>query len=49
MKFKTTRNAIVNGSTNVRCAGYCDLQLQDTVYPKRGGVFPGAWVPGAAE
>ena len=26
MKFKITRNAIVNGSTNVRCAGYCDLQ-----------------------
>lgn len=25
MKFKTTRKAIVNGSTNVRCAGYCDL------------------------
>ena len=26
MKIKTTRKAIVNGSTNVRCAGYCDLQ-----------------------
>lgn len=25
MKFKTTRKSIVNGSTNVRCAGYCDL------------------------
>lgn len=25
MKFKTTRKAIVNGSGNVRCAGYCDL------------------------
>lgn len=26
MKYKTTRKAIVNGSVNVRCAGYCDLQ-----------------------
>lgn len=26
MKFKTTRKAIVNGSTNIVCAGYCDLQ-----------------------
>ena len=26
MKVKTTRKAIVNGSTNIRCAGYCDLQ-----------------------
>lgn len=26
MKIKTTRKAIVNGSVNVRCAGYCDLQ-----------------------
>lgn len=26
MKYKTTRKAIVNGSANVRCAGYCDLQ-----------------------
>lgn len=26
MKFKTTRNAIVNGAVNVKCAGYCDLQ-----------------------
>lgn len=26
MKFKTTRKAIVNGSVNVRCAGYYDLQ-----------------------
>lgn len=25
MKYKTTRKAIVNGSANVRCAGYCDL------------------------
>lgn len=25
MKYKTTRKAIVNGSTNIRCAGYCDL------------------------
>lgn len=25
MKVKTTRKAIVNGSVNVRCAGYCDL------------------------
>lgn len=25
MKIKTTRKAIVNGSVNVRCAGYCDL------------------------
>lgn len=25
MKFKTTRKAIVNGSYNVRSAGYCDL------------------------
>lgn len=26
MKFKTTRKAIVNSSTNLVCAGYCDLQ-----------------------
>lgn len=26
MKIKTTRKAIVNGSVNVKCAGYCDLQ-----------------------
>ena len=26
MKIKTTRKAIVNSSTNVKCAGYCDLQ-----------------------
>lgn len=25
MKYKTTRKAIVNGSNNIRCAGYCDL------------------------
>ena len=25
MKFKTTRKAVVNGSVNVKCAGYCDL------------------------
>ena len=25
MKFKTTRKAIVNGSSNIVCAGYCDL------------------------
>lgn len=25
MKFKTTRKAIVNGSSNLVCAGYCDL------------------------
>lgn len=25
MKAKTTRKAIVNGSYNIRCAGYCDL------------------------
>ena len=25
MKVKTTRKAIVNGSCNVKCAGYCDL------------------------
>lgn len=25
MKYKTTRKAIVNGSVNVRCAGYGDL------------------------
>lgn len=25
MKFKTTRKAIVNGSVNLVCAGYCDL------------------------
>ena len=25
MKVKTTRKAIVNGSYNIRCAGYCDL------------------------
>lgn len=26
MKVKTTRKAVVNGSINVKCAGYCDLQ-----------------------
>lgn len=26
MKVKTTRKAIMNGSYNVKCAGYCDLQ-----------------------
>lgn len=26
MKIRTTRKAIVNGSVNVKCAGYCDLQ-----------------------
>lgn len=26
MKIKTTRKAIVSGSCNVKCAGYCDLQ-----------------------
>lgn len=26
MKFKTTRKAIANGSVNVKCCGYCDLQ-----------------------
>ena len=26
MKYKTTRKAVVNGSVNVKCAGYCDLQ-----------------------
>lgn len=26
MKYKTTRKAIVNGSINIRSAGYCDLQ-----------------------
>lgn len=26
MKLKTTRKAVVNGSVNVRSAGYCDLQ-----------------------
>lgn len=25
MKVKTTRKAIVNGSYNVKCAGYCEL------------------------
>lgn len=25
MKYKTTRKAIVNGCSNIRCAGYCDL------------------------
>lgn len=25
MKYKTTRKAVVNGSTYLRCAGYCDL------------------------
>ena len=25
MKFKTTRKAIVSGSNNIICAGYCDL------------------------
>lgn len=27
MKFKTTRKAIVTGSCNIVCAGYCDLQF----------------------
>lgn len=27
MKVKTTRKAVVNGSVNVRSAGYCDLQF----------------------
>lgn len=27
MKIKTTRKAIVNGSMNIRSAGYCDLQF----------------------
>ena len=26
MKYKTTAKAIRNGSYNVKCAGYCDLQ-----------------------
>ena len=26
MKFKTTTKAIRNGSINVKCAGYCELQ-----------------------
>ena len=26
MKYKTTAKAIKNGCTNVRCAGYCELQ-----------------------
>lgn len=26
MKYKTTRKAVVNGSANLVCAGYCDLQ-----------------------
>lgn len=26
MKFKTTRKAIVEGSSKLVCAGYCDLQ-----------------------
>lgn len=26
MKYKITRKAVVNGSNNVKCAGYCDLQ-----------------------
>lgn len=26
MKYKTTRKAIVNGYSNIKCAGYCDLQ-----------------------
>ena len=26
MKFKTTRKAIVNGSSNIVAVGYCDLQ-----------------------
>lgn len=25
MKFKTTRKAVVDGSSNLVCAGYCDL------------------------
>lgn len=25
MKYKTTRKAIVEGSSNIKCAGYCDL------------------------
>ena len=27
MKVRTTRKAIVNSSTNIKCAGYCDLQF----------------------
>lgn len=26
MKFKTTRKAVVAGSSNIVCVGYCDLQ-----------------------
>lgn len=26
MKVKTTRRAIMSGSENIRCAGYCDLK-----------------------
>lgn len=26
MKYKTIKKAIVNGSVNVKCAGYCDLR-----------------------
>lgn len=26
MKYRTTRKAIVNGCTNIKCAGFCDLQ-----------------------
>ena len=26
MKYKTTAKAVKNGCTNVKCAGYCDLQ-----------------------
>lgn len=26
MKFKTTKKAIVNGYSNIVCAGYCELQ-----------------------
>lgn len=25
MKYHTTRKAIVNGSSNIKCAGYCEL------------------------
>lgn len=26
MKHKTTRKAVINGSVNIKCASYCDLQ-----------------------
>ena len=42
MKVKTTRKAIVNGSYNVKCAGYCDLSyLLNNHSPLRliGGVY----------